>query len=416
MFLAGRGAAGLQVQGLKRGEGMKYTLKNDGDQIFFNIEGTLNAESVGDLKGVLSDAKTKWSDRKWVLESGNLDYISSSGLRWLLELRQTVSKGILITGVTKAVQDIFSVTGFDKLFSIERGLRRISVDGCELVGCGANGEVYRGDDETIVKVFYPGEDKKNVEREHMISHVVLENGLPVVIPYDTVEVEGGRYGIVYETLGAKTLSETIEDDPDRFDEWIAKYVDLYRKVHEKDGSGTVLPKAKEVYRRHLFESADWYTSEELDLLLKLLESIPDRNTMIHGDFHPNNIMVNNEELIMIDLGDFSIGHPVFDFLATAATQANLVELSPEYAEFHTQMKAERIRRGWNMLLELYFPDRTPQDRSRLDAQFRLLSRLKVACAPAVAKGISKELMQNSVNDVKVNLIPRIDELLGAIDW
>ena len=127
-------------------------------------------------------------------------------------------------------------------------------------------------------------------------------------------------------------------------------------------------------------------------------------------------MVCNGELIMIDLGDFCVGHPVFDFLATAATQANLVDLSPEYAEYHTKMKAEQIRKGWNTLIEQYFRDQTPSDRSRIDAQIRLFSKLKVACAPAVAKGISQELMKASVDDVKENLIPRIDELIGAIDW
>ncbi len=79
------------------------------------------------------------------------------------------------------------------------------------------------------------------------------------------------------------------------------------------------------------------------------------------------------------------------------------------------MKAERIRKGWSTLLDQYFPDRTPQQRSEIDMQIRLLSRLKVACAPAVAKGISDELMQQSVNDVKVNLIPRIDELIGIMN-
>ena len=178
----------------------------------------------------------------------------------------------------------------------------------------------------------------------------------------------------------------------------------------------MLPYAKEVYRRHLLESADWYSKEEMEQLLRLLESIPDRNTLIHGDYHPNNLMIGNKELIMIDLGDFSIGHPVFDFLATAATQANLVDLSEEYAEFHTKMKAERIRKGWKMLLEQSFPDRTPQEIRRIEEQIRLLSRLKVACAPAVAKGISEELMRSSVNDVNENLIPRIGELIGCVDW
>ena len=137
---------------------------------------------------------------------------------------------------------------------------------------------------------------------------------------------------------------------------------------------------------------------------------------IHGDYHPNNIMISDGELIMIDLGDFSTGHPVFDFLATAATQANLVDLAPEYAEIHTKMKAERIRKGWSTLLDQYFHDRTPQERKKIDGQVRLFSKLKVACAPAVAKGISEQLMIASVQDVKDNLFPHIEELIGTIDW
>ena len=240
--------------------------------------------------------------------------------------------------------------------------------------------------------------------------------MPAVIPYYTVIIDGERCGIVYEVLGSKTLSETIEDKPENDEKWFREYVNLYRLIHETDGRNSMLPSAKEVYRRHLNESADWYSKEEMDLLIRLLESIPDRTTPVHGDFHANNIMISGEELIMIDLGDFSIGHPVFDFLATAATQANLVSLAPAYAEIHTKMKAERIRKGWRMLLELYFPELTPEEREKLDEQIRLLSRLKVACAPAVAKGLSEEVMNASVQDVKVNLIPHIEELIGVIDW
>ncbi len=241
---------------------------------------------------------------------------------------------------------------------------------------------------------------------------IIHSGIRMLVFTALVAVCGT--GIAW--LGAKTLSETIEEDPEHFEEWITAYGTLYRQVHETDGSYSMLPYAKEVYRRHLLESADWYSKEEMEQLLRLLESIPDRNTLIHGDYHPNNLMIGNKELIMIDLGDFSIGHPVFDFLATAATQANLVDLSEEYAEFHTKMKAERIRKGWKMLLEQSFPDRTPQEIRRIEEQIRLLSRLKVACAPAVAKGISEELMRSSVNDVKENLIPRIGELIGCVDW
>ena len=395
---------------------MNYSIKTDEERIYVYLSGKITAQDLDTLKADFAELTKQYSDREWIMECSKLKYISSGGLRWILGLQQNLPKKISFTGVQPGVFDIFTQTGFRKLFNIERGLREISVKGCELIGRGANGEVYRLKDETIVKAFMPGVDLLSVEKEEAVSHTVFESGLPAVIPYDTVRIAGGRFGIVFETLNSKTLSETIEEDPERFDEWIAKYVDLYRMMHEKDGSDYMLPLAKDVYRRHLMESADWYSEEEMDKLMRLLESIPDRNTMVHGDYHPNNIMVSDGELIMIDLGDFSVGHPVFDFLATAATQANLVELSPEYAEFHTKMKAERIKKGWSELIRQYFPDRTPEERSRIDAQIRLFSKLKVACAPAVAKGIPEKLMRDSVNDAKENLIPRIEELIGAIDW
>ena len=395
---------------------MKLSFKTEGDRVIVTIKGKLTLLDVEAQKETFQEAVTKWADKEWILDCKDLTLISSSGLRWLWTLRKGIPKKISLVDVQKPVMDILTMTGFDKLFTVSKGLRRISVKDSNKIGQGANGEVFRLKDETIVKVFFSSENLGAVEEEDRISHAVLETGLPVVIPYDIVMVGEKRYGIVYETLPAKTLSETIDEDPARFNEWMKAYVDLYRQVHETEGSDTSLPLSKDVYRRHLSESADWYSKGEMEQLLRLLESIPDRNTLIHGDFHPNNIMVKDGELIMIDLGDFSIGHPVFDFLATAATQANLVELSPESAELHTQMKAELIRKGWSTLLEQYFPDRTPQQRKELDSQIRLLSRLKVACAPAVAKGISDELMQASINDVKVNLIPRIDELIGIIDW
>lgn len=395
---------------------MKISIILDGERVIVTLAGKATTSDINAQKDELDRAIEKWSDKEWVINCKDLINISSSGLRWLLSTQKRVLNKIKLVDVQQPVMDVLSITGFNKLFSVRKGLRRISVKGCKKIGRGANGEVYRLRDEKIVKVFFDSENLKNVEKEDRIAHAVLRTGLPAVITYDIVKVGDDRYGIVYETLGAKTLSETIEMDPSRFDEWMTEYVKLYRQVHETDGSRTRLPLSKNVYRKHLSQSASWYTKGEMEQLLRLLESIPDRNTLIHGDYHPNNIMVKDGELIMIDLGDFSIGHPVFDFLATAATQANLVELSPEYAEIHTKMKAERIRKVWSTLLEQYFSDRTPQQRGQIDAQIRLFSKLKVACAPAVAKGIPKRLMEASINDVKENLIPRIDELIGTIDW
>ena len=161
---------------------------------------------------------------------------------------------------------------------------------------------------------------------------------------------------------------------------------------------------------------DWYTPAELDQLRAVVDSVPDRNTLLHGDYHANNIMVADGELLLIDMGDVSYGHPIFDFLATAATQANLVELDPAYAEHHTHMPVASIKRLWSYLLEHYFDDKTPAEVAAIDQQIRLFSKLKVAMCPVVALGAPRQIIEASVNDAKANFLPRTDELIGSLDW
>ena len=144
--------------------------------------------------------------------------------------------------------------------------------------------------------------------------------------------------------------------------------------------------------------------------------MPETGTLIHGDFHPNNIMVQDGELILIDMGDMTIGHPIFDFLATAATQVNLVKLSAEYAEFHTRMPAELITKTWRRLIDSYFADRSEEEKNRSEEQICIFSKLKVALAPYFGQGAAPEIIKASIDDAKANFLPKISELMGSVDW
>jgi aminoglycoside/choline kinase family phosphotransferase len=138
--------------------------------------------------------------------------------------------------------------------------------------------------------------------------------------------------------------------------------------------------------------------------------------MIHGDYHPNNVMIQDDEIVLIDMGDVSYGHPIFDFLATAATQVNLVKLSPEYAETHTKMPAELITRTWNRLIAGYFPEFDSEKRQKIEEQIAMFSKLKVALAPHFGRGADPAIIKASIDDAKANFLPVIDELIGKVDW
>ena len=87
-----------------------------------------------------------------VLDAAGLEYISSAGLRVLLRLRKKYPD-IVVTGVRSEIYEIFEMTGFTEMMNVEKAYRVVSVEGCEVIGQGANGTIYRIDRDNVVKVY-----------------------------------------------------------------------------------------------------------------------------------------------------------------------------------------------------------------------------------------------------------------------
>ena len=86
------------------------------------------------------------------LDCDRLEYTSSAGLRVILRFKQDVDDTAL-TNVHTELYNIFDMTGFTEMMEVRKAYRVFSVEGCEVIGQGANGKVYRIDRDTIVKVY-----------------------------------------------------------------------------------------------------------------------------------------------------------------------------------------------------------------------------------------------------------------------
>ena len=86
-----------------------------------------------------------------VLDAKDLAYISSAGLRVILHLKKLNPK-LSITNVSSEVYEILEMTGFTEMMTVEKAYRVVSVEGCEEIGRGANGTIYRIDQDNVVKV------------------------------------------------------------------------------------------------------------------------------------------------------------------------------------------------------------------------------------------------------------------------
>ena len=73
-----------------------------------------------------------------VCDAQDLEYISSAGLRIFLMLAKKYCN-FRVTNATQNVYEVFDMTGFTKMMTVERALRRLSIDGLEEIGRGGVG-------------------------------------------------------------------------------------------------------------------------------------------------------------------------------------------------------------------------------------------------------------------------------------
>ena len=246
------------------------------------------------------------------IDASMLEYISSAGLRVLLKLTKTVGE-VNIFNVSSEVYEIFDVTGFTAILNVKKAMREISVEGKEIIGKGGNGTVYRLDDETIVKVYSTEHSLETIDRERAYAKAAFVAGIPTAIAFDTVKV-GDCYGVVFEAMNSDTLGHAIANEPDRRDEYIMKYAELTKKLHSTTTDEGSVESLKDLLMKRASNPKllDFCTQDEVEVLKDIVNSMADDETLVHGDLHPGNIMINNGELMLIDMGELTHGVPIYD--------------------------------------------------------------------------------------------------------
>ena len=258
-----------------------------------------------------------------VVDASELNYISSSGLRILLGLAKRF-KDFRIVDTAPDIYRILEVTGFTKIMHVERAMRQMSVEGCEEIGRGGVGVVYRIDDDTIIKVFREGASIDELNTEVTMAKEAFVLGMPTAISFDVVRV-GSQLGLVYELLRAETLSKLLRREPHRMDELARKYAALFHQLHSIEvPKNSIIQSAKAQMENAVRHIGRYFDNASIDLLLQMVSCIPDTNRLLHCDLQSKNAMMQGDELMLIDMGEVGFGHPVIDLGNSYSSMVSLL--------------------------------------------------------------------------------------------
>lgn len=311
------------------------------DALVVALAGRVTADNARMLEDAIAGIRAQHQNGTIVLDASELEFISSAGLRVLTRLLK--SEGALrVENASPEVYDVFDMTGLTRIIDVRRPLRELSLDGLEFIARGANGEVWRLDDETIIKVYNAGTSLEKIHTENQHATEAFTAGVPCAIAFDTVRVDE-RYGIVFELFDATTVGKAINADPSRLPELGCAMGRLLRELHTTEVLSGALPSVEEKVSAWIDALEELYIShEDAELMREVLTAIPKKNTLLHMDFHEGNVMLQGDELVLIDLDDVCVGNPVFDLVNHFSLHVLAAKSRPESVEFSLGMTADQI--------------------------------------------------------------------------
>ena len=392
---------------------MSVTMKTENGKAVVNLTGRITSANASSVEQEISAAIGDYAGKALTLDLGELEYISSAGLRVLLRLRKRFA-GMEMVNVSSDVYEIFEMTGFTEMMPISKAYRRISVDGCEVIGQGANGKVYRIDPDTIVKVYYNPDALPDIHRERELARTAFVLGVPTAIPYDVVRV-GEGYGSVFELLNAKSFSKLIAADPDGLEGYVRQFVDLMKLIHDTTVKPGVMPQMRTVALDWADFLRDYLPEEKWQKLHDLIAAVPEQLTMLHGDYHTKNVMLQNGEVILIDMDTLCTGHPVFELASVYNAFVGFSELDESVAMKFQGIPADTCRRIWELVLEMYFDDADEETRALHAKQAMLIGYTRLMRRRIRRGGLEDPVGQQEIACYKQHILELLDQV-DRLDW
>lgn len=183
--------------------------------------------------------------------------------------------------------------------------------------------------------------------------------------------------MVFELLDSECLADIAHGHPESIDGCARHMAQLARKMANTEFAEGSMGSRKAMLRSELESASSFLGQEEYQELLGYLDAVPERNTGVHGDFHARNIYLVDGKPLLIDMDDFSLGHPVWDIACLYRVYPYLIGLSPSeaqdlfglddsipYEDFYYRIMHVSFEEGtqlWETFISYYFEGRTDDE-------------------------------------------------------
>lgn len=157
--------------------------------------------------------------------------------------------------------------------------------------------VYESDGK-CVKVFKDPREPKSVVLYEALTHTrVEETGFARIPPFEEIVKIDGNWAIIYQHISGKTFDELMRENPSKKDYYLEKMVDLQIEINSLNS--TKLSRQADYLKRSI-DGLDMIDDMKKYELMTRLSTMPKHSKLCHGDFSPDNIIVSDDGVFIVD--------------------------------------------------------------------------------------------------------------------
>jgi aminoglycoside phosphotransferase (APT) family kinase protein len=189
----------------------------------------------------------------------------------------------------------------------------IDLQELKLLGQGRTAEVFLLRDRFVIKVFRLNFPKPAIDNEYLVCRAI---GSIIDIPKAHQRlVVAGRDAIIFDFIKGESGFRHLFRNPWSIALFAREFAAIHARIHSTSVPDEV-PELKSILVRNI-NLHDHLTTESKTKIIKYLDHLPGENKLCHGDFHPENILMNGRKPVVLDWMTATRGNPLADVARTS---------------------------------------------------------------------------------------------------
>ncbi|PJZ49246.1 phosphotransferase family protein [Leptospira saintgironsiae] len=179
---------------------------------------------------------------------------------------------------------------------------------------GRSAEISEYGPNKILKLFFKEFPSSEVDTEYSNSVIAFSSGATSMKCYEKIKI-GDRKGLIFDRLDGISLTKLPDKNPLALFSLSKILADLHLDLHNKKTKKMkdIRSEAIQVLSR---EPLSFLNKEEKKVAKRLIENLPEGSSILHLDFHPENVVVTKDSFVIIDWMTALKGDPAADVAST----------------------------------------------------------------------------------------------------